>query len=60
MPYRLDLFVQDEAPKTFRKRIEAERAVLAGKPEWGRCIAFEAILTGREMTFVPDPFHALE
>ena len=31
LPFRVDLFVWDEIPKDFRKRIEAERVVLVEK-----------------------------
>ena len=32
LPFRVDLFVWDEVPETFREEIEAEHAVLAGAP----------------------------
>ena len=48
LPFRVDLFVWDDVPKDFRRRIEAEHVVLAGKErpvcrEWptvtlGECI----------------------
>ena len=33
LPFRVDLFVWDEVPETFRDQIEAEHAVLAVAPE---------------------------
>ena len=33
LPFRVDLFVWDEVPKSFRKRIKAERVVLVEKEQ---------------------------
>ena len=35
LPFPVDLFVWDEVPENFRKRIEADHVVLVGKPERG-------------------------
>ena len=35
LPFPVDMFVWDEIPENFRKRIEADHVVLVGKPERG-------------------------
>ena len=53
LPFSVDLFVWDDVPKDFRKRIDAEHVVLAGK-EHSPCVAWPTVKLGDCASLVGD------